>query len=170
MSMEIIIIAAVAANGIIGNKGAIPWHSREDLQLFKSATMGYPLIMGRKTFESLGKPLKGRLNIVITRNADFKYEHADVKIFHDVKSALEYCLETQKIEKVFIIGGGEIYGQTIEMADRLRISSMKMDAQGDTYFPEIDRQKWIVESEAEYEQFTLINYVKKHMKGWNDKD
>jgi dihydrofolate reductase len=159
--MEIIIIAAVAKNGIIGSNGKIPWHSKEDFIQFKKVTTGYPVVMGRKTFESLGKPLKERLNIIITRNADYKCGCQGVAMFHDVKSAIEYCRNEIRAEKIFIIGGGEIYRDSISLADTLRISRMDLEPDGDVAFPEIDAESWMLESQEEFPGFQLAVYKRK---------
>ncbi|HEY6626612.1 MAG TPA: dihydrofolate reductase, partial [Ignavibacteriaceae bacterium] len=109
--MKIVIIAAIARNGVIGkSNGEMPWHVKEEFQHFKKTTLGSAVIMGRKTFETLGKPLKGRENIIITRNKDFKVDFDETKLCHSLEEALKYC-ESKKYEKVFIIGGGEIYRQ-----------------------------------------------------------
>lgn len=139
----------------------IPWHSKEDLQYFKSLTMGFPVIMGRKTFESLKKPLKGRLNIVISRNKELNYDLEGVKVFNTLESAYAYCRETEKSEKVFIIGGGEIYKQAIKTADVMSISRMKIVAEGDTFFPDFDKNKWEEETKINYPDFDVILYVRK---------
>ena len=129
--MKIIIIVAVAQNGVIGRaNGEMPWHVKEDFQHFKKTTMGFPIIMGRKSFESLGKPLKGRENIVVTRNPNLKYDFDTVKIFFSLNSAIDHCKSLNK-EKAFITGGGEIYRQSIHIADEMIISHMKFDAEGD---------------------------------------
>jgi len=137
--LKIVIIAAVSKNGVIGRtNGEMPWHLKEEFRHFKNTTMGFPIIMGRKTFESLGKPLKGRLNIVVTRNQNLKLEFDEVKKFYSLKESLEYCLSLGK-EKVFITGGGEIYNQAIGIADEMILSFLSFDAEGDVYFPKIDQ-------------------------------
>ena len=157
--MELIIIAAVANNNIIGNKGSIPWHSKEDFKHFKETTFGYPILMGRKTFESIGKPLKGRLNIIITRNKNFVFEHDDVIIFNGLKSAVDYC-ENNNFKKAFIIGGSEIYNQSLSFSDKLLISRMKVNVEGDTFFPNIEKD-WKVIKSDDFNDFVLKEYVKK---------
>ncbi|HEX2865386.1 MAG TPA: dihydrofolate reductase [Ignavibacteriales bacterium] len=157
--MQKIIVAAVAQNGVIGNNGTIPWHSREDMQYFKSLTMGSPIIMGRKTYESLGKPLKGRLNIVISRM--MKSELPDVLVFASLSEAFKYCENEAKAEKVFIIGGGEIYKEAVTSADLMSLSEMKFEAEGNVFFPEVDTSKWEREVRADYEDFQVIWYKRK---------
>lgn len=158
--MKKIIIAAVAKNGVIGRtNGEMPWHSKEEFQHFRNTTIGFPLIMGRKTFESLGKPLKGRLNIIITKNPDLKYNFDEVKIFHSLDEAYSYC-EKEKFEKIFITGGGHIYNLTINHVDELIISIMNFNAEGDVYFPKIDEKIWKVKSNEKRSEFEIFYYEK----------
>ena len=159
--MRIIIIVAVATNGVIGRaNGEMPWHVKEDFQHFKKTTMGSPIIMGRKSFESLGKPLKGRENIVVTRNANLNYDFDDVKIVLSLNEAIKYCKSLNN-EKLFITGGGEIYKQSISSADELIISHMKFEAEGEVKFPEIDMNEWYIDSKDDREQFEIITYKRK---------
>jgi dihydrofolate reductase len=136
--LKIIIISAVAKNGVIGRtNGEMPWHVKEEFQHFKNTTFGFPIIMGRKTFETLGKPLKGRLNIILTNKKGINYPFEDIKIFNSLKEAYSYC-EKEKYEKAFIIGGGEIYLQALATADEMIISYMNFEADGDVFFPKIE--------------------------------
>ena len=115
--MKKIIISAVALNGVIGrSNGEMPWHSKDEFQHFKSTTWGFPIIMGRVTFETLGKPLKGRLNIILTQRNNLNYDFDDVKIFNTLGSAYKFCKE-QNYEKVFIIGGAQMYKEALISAD-----------------------------------------------------
>jgi dihydrofolate reductase len=158
--LKIIIIVAVAQNGVIGRAtGEMPWHVKEDFQHFKKTTMGFPIIMGRKSFESLGTPLKGRENIVISHNKNLKYDFDNVKIVHSLDDALEYC-KSKKCEKAFITGGGEIYRQSISIADEMIISHMKFEATGEVSFPEIDNTEWEVSSKEDSEEFEIIKYIR----------
>ncbi|PWN07442.1 dihydrofolate reductase [Rhodohalobacter mucosus] len=128
--MKLILIAAHDPNLVIGSNGELPWHYSEDLKFFKKQTMGHPIVMGRVVFEELNeKPLPGRENIVLSRSRT--YDH--VKTFSDIDSALSYLSDR---ESVFIIGGGEIYRQTLPMADRLIITRIRQEYEGDTTFPE----------------------------------
>ncbi len=160
MMMDKIIIAAVSQNNVIGKNDSIPWHSREELQHFKRTTMGYPIIMGRKTFESIGKPLKGRVNIVITRNIDFGNDIEGIKKFYNLKDAIDFC-ETHHYEKVFFIGGEKIYKIAINIADVLLITRMNFKIQGDTFFPEINSLQWQLVEEISYNEFTVQKFVRK---------
>ena len=160
--MKIIIIAAISQNGVIGrSSGEMPWHLKEEFRHFKNTTMGFPIIMGRKTFKSLGKPLKGRLNIIVTRNKNLQLEFEEVKKFYSLKESLEYCSSLGK-EKVFITGGGEIYKQAIDYADEMILSFLSFDAEGDVYFPKIDRDIWKEESREERSEFEIVKYVRKN--------
>lgn len=159
--MEKIIVVAVSKNGVIGKNGTIPWHSKEDLQYFKSLTMGSPVIMGRKTFESLKKPLKGRLNVVISRNHDLKYDLEGVVVFNELKEAFNYCKNQEKADKVFIIGGAEIYKAALKDADVLSISRMNFEVDGDVLFPEVDWSKWEEETRIKYSDFDVVLYMRK---------
>ena len=135
--MIISIIVAIARNGVIGKaKGEMSWHVKEEFQHFKNTTLGFPIIMGRKTFETLGKPLKGRLNIVVSKNTSYKTIYDDVIIKSSIDEAIKYC-KTLKSEKIFIIGGGEIYRQAILFVDEMIITFMKFEAEGEVKFPKI---------------------------------
>ncbi len=158
--MRIIIISAVAQNGVIGrSNGDMPWHIKEEFQHFKNTTLGFPIIMGRKTFESLGKPLKGRLNIVITRDIERTFEFDDVKRFYSLNEAIEFCRTPGK-EKIFIIGGGEIFKQGINIADEMIISFLDFEAEGDVFFPKIDEKIWKIESNEKRNKFEIVKYVR----------
>lgn len=131
------IIAAVAENGVIGGGNQMPWHLSEDLRRFKAVTTGHPVVMGRKTFESLGRPLPNRTNVVITRNLGYKAE--GVVIAGSLEEALTMFPAG---EEVFVIGGGDIYRQAMGVADRLYITHIGAPFDGDTHFPEIDPRRW----------------------------
>lgn len=159
--MKKIIIAAIAKNGVIGcSNGKMAWHSKEDFQHFKSTTFGYPIIMGRKTFESLEKPLKGRLNIIITNNKDYVTEYENVIIFNSLDDAFSFC-ERENYEKVFIIGGGEIYKQSIDYADEMILSLMNFEAEGDIFFPKIKEDLWVHLQVDKRSEFEIVTYVRK---------
>lgn len=130
--MIISLIAAMAENRVIGRDNAIPWHLSDDLIRFREITMGHPVIMGRKTFESIGKPLPGRKNIIITRNPDFQPEGCIV--VHGLRDALT---ESAGSDEVFICGGGEIFGNALPLADRIYLTVIHEEYEGDTFFPVI---------------------------------
>lgn len=131
------IIAAVAANGIIGKDNRMPWHLPEDLKRFKALTMGHPMIMGRKTWESLPGLLPGRPHIVVSRNADYRAEGATV-----VSSLDAAIAAAGDSDEVFVIGGAELYAQALAAADRLQLTEIAADFVGDTRFPKYDRSAW----------------------------
>ena len=138
-------IVAIAENGIIGRDGDMPWRLSTDMQRFRATTMGKPIIMGRKTWESFPKrPLPGRQNIVITRNAT--YEAAGADIVHSLDEALQLVAQA---EEVCIIGGGEIYAQAFSVADRLDVTHVLASIEGDTFFPQINPDQWKILSSTD---------------------
>jgi dihydrofolate reductase len=155
-----ILIAAVSRNNVIGMEAKKLWHSPEELKHFKKITIGFPVIMGRKTWEVLRKPLPGRLNIVITRDKKYSIPFRDVVIFNSINQAFDFC-RSSVYEKIFVIGGGEIYSQSINESDEIILSEMNMDAEGDIYFPEIDGNLWVLDSSELHEEFTVHNYIRK---------
>lgn len=143
MSATIAMIAAVGRNGAIGAKGDLPWRLPSDFAFYKRTTMGRPLIMGRKTFESIGRPLPGRTNIVVTRQAD--YAPDGVEVFGSLKDAIARAQEIAQrdgVDEVFINGGGELYREAMGLAERLYITHVDAVPDGDTFFPQIDPVEW----------------------------
>ncbi len=134
--MIVSIIVAVANNNAIGGNNQLLWHISADLKMFKRITSGHAIVMGRKTYESIGKPLPNRQNIVISRNRELTLPGADVVESIDVAKAVA------KGEELFIIGGGEVYRQTIALADRIYLTRVWADYKADTFFPEIDMSIW----------------------------
>jgi dihydrofolate reductase len=144
------IIAAVAENGVIGDRGTMPWRLSTDLKRFKALTVGKPVIMGRRTFESIGKPLSGRMNIVVSRRVDYKPE--GVTVAPTLDDALAYAADVARRShggEIMVIGGGEIYRAAIGLADRLYITKVESRPQGDVLFPPIDPAVWRPVSEEE---------------------
>lgn len=139
------LIVACDRGGVIGKDGKLPWHLPEDLKHFKEVTFGKPVIMGRKTWESLPKALPGRLNIVITRQADYVAEGATV--VSSVDEALEV---TKDAEDVFVIGGSEIYRQTIDRVSVAHITVVNADFEGDAFFTALDEADWVLEKVTSY--------------------
>lgn len=136
-------IVGMAENRTIGLDGGMPWHISADLKYFKRVTMGAPIIMGRKTYESIGGALPGRANIVVTRNTGFSVADADV--VHDVEAAIRKAKAIAEIEggaEIFVIGGAEIYKQALAKADRLYVTEIKEEFPGDAFFPKIDSEAW----------------------------
>ena len=157
------IIVAIARNGIIGDKNALLWHIKEDMRFFRTTTSGHAVVMGRKTFESLGsKPLPKRTNIVITR-ADREFEGALTA--HSLEEAIRMAGAD---EEIFIMGGAQIYREALAVADRMYITRVERDYEGDTSFPEIDYSKWTLVKEERFERgeeyespFAFLVYDKK---------
>jgi dihydrofolate reductase len=156
-----IVIAAVAKNGVIGrSNGEMPWHSKNEFQHFKQTTLGSPVIMGRKTFESLGTPLKGRLNIVLTKDTELSHRFKDIITFEKVNDAYAFC-ENKNYEKIFLIGGGSLFPLFMNDADEMIISIMNFEAIGDISFPLIDNNVWKISSRDDRTEYEVIHYVKK---------
>lgn len=135
--MKISLIVAMARNRAIGLNGLMPWHLSADLKRFKQITMGKPVLMGRKTFEAIGRPLPGRSNIVISRNADYRQDGC--LVFTDIDSALSFCADS---DEVFVIGGATLYQALLPYADYLYLTEIDKDFAGDTFFPAIDPLDW----------------------------
>lgn len=136
------LIWAMDENRVIGLHNQLPWRLPEDLKFFKRVTMGHPIAMGRKTYESIGKPLPGRENIVITRDETFR--PAGCVIMNSIDEFLEYT--AQKDDEVFVIGGAEIFKEVLPKADRLYLTMIHEQFEGDTYFPVFDIDKWQLET------------------------
>jgi dihydrofolate reductase len=143
MKFIISFVVAVAENGVIGRDGAMPWHVPSDLKTFRRLTTGKPVIMGRKTFASIGKPLEGRDNIVITRNAAFSV--SGVECAGSIADALEIArarAAARDVDEIVVIGGAEIFAATLPMADRIYLTRIHARPTGDTFFPELDAETW----------------------------
>ena len=137
VATRIYLVAAVARNGVIGAGGKLPWHLPEDLARFKKLTLGHPIIMGRRTWESLGRPLPGRENIVISRKPGF--EAAGASVAASMEGAIALCAGEPV---AFVIGGAEIYAAALPLADGLVMTEIDRDYEGDTRFPAWDRRAW----------------------------
>ncbi len=133
--MIISLIVAVSQNQVIGKDNRLLWKIADDLKRFKSLTTGHNILMGRKTFESLGRPLPNRTNIIITRNKDYTCEHDNVHVFNTINKGIEFA-KTNGETELFIIGGGQIYAQSMDIAHRIYITTVHTTIDGDTYFPE----------------------------------
>ncbi len=148
MRVPIAMIAAVAENGVIGDDGRLPWRLPSDFAFFKAQTMGKPLLMGRKTFESIGRPLPGRTNIVVTRQRG--YQPDGVLVIDDLEAALEHARSialADRAEEVMIGGGETLYRALLPQADRLYITHVELSPEGDARFPAIDPEEWEVTGE-----------------------
>jgi len=159
--MKIVLIVAMSEDGTIGSKGKIPWHLSEDLRRFKQLTMGHPIIMGRKTYESIGKPLPGRTNIVLTRTARFTAP-SGVLAFGSLEPALDHCRH-QHEESAFIVGGAEVYRQALPFADKLFITEVHQYVNGDTTFPEYDHMEWVEVAREDRPEYSFVEYDRRRI-------
>ncbi len=154
--MKLIIIAALNKKRVIGNNGKLPWHISEDLKRFKRLTIGHAVLMGRKTFESMGKPLPDRRNVVLSSK-----KIPGVETYSTIAAALA-ALKNQ--EKVFIIGGGKIFDEFLDMADELHLTLVDIEVDGDTFFPSYEHligTRFMLFSEEKHEGFTFRDYTTK---------
>ena len=161
--MKLSLIVARARNGVIGRDNALPWRLPEDLAHFKRTTMGHPIIMGRKTWDSIGRPLPGRRNIVVTRDAAWTAEGAE-----RVASIAEAVASCAGVSAAFVIGGAQIYRAALPLADALDVTEIDRDIDGDTLFPPIDSREWIetsrerhVGSGADALPFAFVHYARR---------
>lgn len=159
----ITVIAAVAENNALGKENQLLWHLPDDFKRFKTLTSGHYIIMGRKTFESFPKPLPNRTHVIISRQANYQPEGCIV--VNSLEQAIEACPKT---EEVFIIGGGEIYRQSIAVADKLDLTKVHATFEADTYFPEVDLSEWQLVFEEHHPKderhdfaFTFQTYLRK---------
>ena len=158
-TQEITLIAAASENNVLGKDNQLIWHLPEDLKRFKRLTTGHAIIMGRKTFESLPKALPNRHNIVVTRNQNYSKE--GVTVCHSLEAAIE-CAKND--DQPFVIGGGQVYEQAIELSDVIELTKIHAQFEGDVFFPEIDLKKWSVEKEERMShpdfEYSFITYTK----------
>ncbi|GIU68762.1 MAG: dihydrofolate reductase [Candidatus Pacearchaeota archaeon] len=158
---EVIIIAAVANNNVIGHEGKIPWNIKEDLKRFRQLTLGYPVIMGRKTYESIpekNRPLEGRINIVVSRTLERDFSGNPII----VNSLYEAVRKAKSISNVvYIAGGGEIYKQSMDLANKLEITRIYKDFFGDVFFPEIDERLWEIIKIERHNDYSFITYKRR---------
>ncbi len=144
MSVRISLVVAIAQNGVIGFEGAMPWRLSTDLKRFKAITMNKPVIMGRKTFESIGRPLPGRLNVIVSRSG---FEAEGTSTTDSLEAAITLSREWAKdnsADEICIVGGGHIYRQSIDLADKLYVTHVRVKPDGDTRFPTIEEADWHV--------------------------
>jgi dihydrofolate reductase len=149
----IAVVVAMARNNAIGKDNQLLWHITEDMKFFKSLTQGGTVIMGRKTYESIGRPLPNRRNIVVSRSVDYLDDR--VELFHSLEEAVHAASSD---EKVFIIGGGEVYRQSLGMADTLYITLVDHIYEADTFFPTINYDEWNVVEKVDYERGASFEY------------
>jgi dihydrofolate reductase len=138
--VTVTIVAAVARNGVIGIDGGLPWRLPDDLRRFKELTLGHVLVMGRKTYESIGHPLPARTTIVVTRNPAWDPGSVDVRLAASVEDAVEAAAALDP--EVFVVGGAQVYADALRLADRLELTWVDAEPEGDTRFPEVDWDEW----------------------------
>jgi len=149
--MKLSLIVAVSENNVIGRSGDLPWHLSADLQRFKKITMGHPMLMGRKTWESIGRPLPGRASIVISRQADYATGHEEVPVAVNLDEALSLARQVAEgVDEVFVIGGANFYEMAFPCADRLLLTRVHAEVEGDVHFPEIDWDEWRMTEETHH--------------------
>jgi dihydrofolate reductase len=145
--MTISLVVAASENNAIGKNNQLLWHLPNDLKFFKNTTWGMPVIMGRKTYESVNKPLPGRINIVITRQPDWKA--TGIIVAASLQDALQKAAETN-CKEAFVIGGGEIYKWAFSIADKIVLTRVHTQIEGDTYFPVINKNEWALDTEENF--------------------
>lgn len=155
--MQISLIAAMSQNGVIGRDNKLPWHLPEELKHFRAVTRGKPVLMGRKTFESIGKPLPDRHNIILTQ--DPRFSVAGCTIVHSLETALK---ATEDAEELMVIGGAKLYALCLPIASRIYLSIIPKDIEGDTYFPKINWEDWKITSEQQKDGFLVKVLDRKH--------
>lgn len=158
---QLSIIVAIANNRVIGVDNTLPWHLPEDLKHFRALTTGHHIIMGRKTYESLGRLLPGRTTVIVTRNKGYRLEGA--LIAHSLEDAVALC---KNDDEVFVIGGAELYKDGLKLADKLYITEVDLTVNGDAYFPEFDLSLWSetsreAQTSAQGLPFSYITYIRK---------
>lgn len=153
---RVTLLAAVARNGVIGVDGDLPWHLPEDLAFFKATTMGHPIVMGRTTFESIGRALPGRRTIVVTRSPTWR--HDGVETASSLAAAIQLAAPHPGDAEVFVVGGGQVYAQAMPIADRLLLTEVDAEPRGDTYFPEVSTRTWVCVSRDVRDGFAFVEY------------
>jgi dihydrofolate reductase len=156
--MRLSIIAAVAENGVIGRGGKLPWHLSDDLRRFKQLTMGHTIVMGRRTWESIGRPLPGRRTIVVSRQVDYRVVAENVVLAASLDDALQFAQGAGDAD-VFIVGGAELYRDALPRADRLCLTRVHADVPGDTYFPQFDLREWQLTASEHHEADANNDYA-----------
>jgi dihydrofolate reductase len=149
--MNLSILVAVAENGVIGREGQLPWHLSSDLRRFKRLTMGHAILMGRKTWESIGRPLPGRTSIVLSRQANYQPGHDGVLVATNLDEALAQARRSVvEVDEAFIIGGAGIYEMCLPRADRLLVTRVHAQIEGDVHFPQVDWNAWQLIEETDH--------------------
>lgn len=167
--IPLVLVAAVGLNRVIGGEGALPWRLPSDLKRFKAITMGKPMLMGRKTFAAIGRPLPGRETIVLTR--DLGFVHPGIYVAHDLETALQLAQEragAMGAKEIIVAGGGDLYAQTISLAQRLDVTEVHLSPSGDAFFPVFEPNNWIETARTPYEAgpgdeaaFTVLTFERR---------
>ena len=152
--MKISLIVAMANNQVIGLNNTMPWHLSADLKKFKAITMGAPIIMGRKTYQSIGRPLPGRTNIIISRNVDYHQEGC--LVFNSLETALKKAAQIR--DEAFFIGGSELYKSALPMATTLYLTQIHHTFEGDTFFPELNWPEWRIDAQEDIETDAQVDF------------
>jgi len=160
--VQISLIVAVAENGVIGRDGKLPWYLADDLKRFKKLTMGHTIIMGRRTWESIGRPLPGRRMVVVSRQPDYRVDSPDVEVAASLDDALERAATNGDVE-AYVIGGAELYKSALPVADRLYVTLVKAEIEGDTYFPvksfdDFDWNSWVIVEQEPHDADSKNDY------------
>ena len=159
--MSVTLLAAVGRNRVIGRDNDLPWRLPEDLAHFKAVTMGHTLVMGRRTFDSIGRPLPGRRTVVVTRQGD--WAHEGVEVAHSLPEALQRAVGDGDTE-VFVVGGGQVYAEALPVATRLLLTEVEQSPEGDVLFPEVDPADWSETARDQREGFAFVTY----QRTWRD--
>jgi len=154
--MRLTLVVAIARNGVIGHVGGLPWPPTGDLRHFKALTLGHPMVMGRRTYESIGRPLPGRTTVVVTRDAD--WSAAGVVVRHSVKDAIAAAAALD--DEVFVVGGAQIYAAVLPRADRLVVTWVDHEPVGDTVMPAMDWAEWRETDRHPYDGYTIVTYLR----------
>lgn len=155
---DLTIIAAMDENRVIGKNNSIPWNISEEMEHFQDTTFGHPVIMGRKTFESISGFLPGRATIVLTENDEWEYNNNTVTSARNKDEAIEKAMRVAEVDNIFIAGGQSVYEQFIDECDKMIISYIEGEYDGDTYFPEFDLDNWDVKFRQTNNKFNILEY------------
>ena len=160
-SERIVLVAAVAENGVIGASGGIPWHLPEDFKHFKAITLGHTLVMGRATYDSIGRPLPGRTTIVLTRDPDWSVD--GVLVAHDLQAAL--ALADDLPGDVMVAGGAQVYAAALPFASEQVLTEVHLSPDGDTFYPDFDRREWTESRREHHEGFDHVWWTRRPVTG-----
>jgi dihydrofolate reductase len=157
--VPVTIVAAVARNGVIGVDGGLPWRLPDDLRRFKALTLGHVLVMGRKTYESIGYPLPGRATVVVTRSGQWEPGSAEVRVAAGVPEAI--AVATAIDDEVFVVGGAQVYAAALPLTDRLELTLVDAEPEGDTAFPDVDWEDWLELRREEGDGVAYVTYERR---------